>query len=113
MPPKLQNPPESSGSTLSPGKQKEGQNLMPKDAEIAPGYTQQPSGPLPNKLAAAPPSLRLTAISWNEEPSKRFAFVNGIMTYEGGVIEGVKIVEIYPNRVRFLHNERYFEISID
>ena len=59
-----------------------------------------------------PPSFKLTVISWYEDPSKRFAFINGIMAHEGEIIEEAKIVEIYPDRVLFLHNGQYFEISM-
>ncbi len=110
---KPQDSPESAGPTLSPGERKENQNVIPKEAEIAPGNKEKPVEPPPKRSGVAPPSLKLTAIGWDEEPSKRFAFVNGIMTYEGGVIEGAKIVEIYPNRVRFIYNGWYFEIPMD
>jgi general secretion pathway protein B len=65
-----------------------------------------------NGSTTTPPSLKLSAIVWYEEPSKRFVMVNGMIVNEGAVIEGVKVEQIYPNRVRFSHNGRPFEISI-
>ena len=59
-----------------------------------------------------PSSLRLSAIVWHEEPSKRIAVINGTITTEQSVIEGVKIEVIYPNRVRLSHNGRPFEILL-
>jgi type II secretory pathway component PulC len=58
------------------------------------------------------PSLKLSAIVWYEERSKRFVMVNGLIANEGSVVEGVKVEEIYPDRVRFSHNGRPFEIPI-
>ena len=59
-----------------------------------------------------PPPLKLSAIVWYEDPSMRFAMVNGIKANEGSFIEGVKVVEINPTSVRFFHNGRYFEVSM-
>jgi hypothetical protein len=38
--------------------------------------------------------------------------INGTITTEQSVIEGVKIEEIYPNRVRLSYNDRPFEILL-
>jgi hypothetical protein len=38
--------------------------------------------------------------------------INGLIATEGSIIEGMKVEEIYPNRVRFLHNGQHLEISI-
>jgi hypothetical protein len=113
VPPKLQDSPESSGSTRSPGEQKESQKFVSKEAEIAPGSAKKHAEPPPDRPGASLPSLKLTVIGWHEEPSKRFAFLNGMMIYEGSVIEGVKIVEIFPKRVRYLYNGTHFEIPLD
>jgi len=59
-----------------------------------------------------PPSLKLSAIVWYEDPSMRFIMVNGIKASEGSFVEGVKVVEIKPTSVRFLYNGRYFEITM-
>ncbi len=59
-----------------------------------------------------PPPLKVSAIVWYEDPSLRFIMVNGIKASEGSFVEGVKVVEINPTRVRFLYNDRYFEISM-
>jgi hypothetical protein len=59
-----------------------------------------------------PPSLKLSAIVWYEDPSMRFAMVNGLKASEGTIVEGVKVVEIKPTSVRFMYNDKYFEISM-
>jgi predicted nuclease with RNAse H fold len=60
-----------------------------------------------------PLSLKVSAIVWYEEPSMRFAMINGLKATEGSVIEGVKVVEIKPTSVRLFHNEKYFDLFMD
>jgi hypothetical protein len=38
--------------------------------------------------------------------------INGTIATEGSVIEGVKVVEIHPNKVRFSYNGQPYEISM-
>jgi len=104
--PKIKDP------ETSPGEKKENQNVVLEGKGIAPETARKPTGDAQPRSATTPPSLKLTAIVWYEEPSRRFAFINGMVTYEGGVIEGVKVVEIFPDRVRFLHNSQQFEIPL-
>lgn len=69
----------------------------------APENSTRASGPLP----------RVSGIVWQEERSARRAFVNGIMASEGSVIDGAKVVEIYPVRIRFSKGEKLFDVSIE
>jgi general secretion pathway protein B len=87
-------------------------NVSLKEADTAPEKTNIPSEHAANGSAATLPSLNISAIVWYEEPSKRFAMINGLIATEGSVVEGMKVEEIYPNRVRFLHNGQHLEISI-
>jgi len=111
-PPKIQNPPEKKDPATPLGEKKEGQNVIPEKADTVPGSKGKSVGPIPSGSAMSPPSLRITAIGWDEDPSKRFAFVNGMMVHEGDIIEEAKIVEIYPKHIRFLQNGQYFEIRM-
>jgi hypothetical protein len=61
---------------------------------------------------AAPSDLRLTGIVWSEDPSGRCAVINGAILTEGAEIQGVKVVEILPNRVRLREHGRVFEIQL-
>jgi len=105
-------PPVSKSSETSLDAKKESPNVIPEKTGIAPEIARKPAEPATHGSTATPPALKVTAVVWYEEPSRRFAFVNGTKISEGGVIEGVKIVEIFPDRVRFLHNDRQFEISL-
>lgn len=108
-------PPESSRGTRDnqapPEVRAPAENKIPamspeKEASLTP--PQQ----TPEKSAVILPSLKISAIIWYEDPSRRFAMINDTMTHEGSVIEEVKVEEIHPNRVRFSHNGRLFEISV-
>ena len=88
---------------------KSSQDVIPKAVDIVPKKTSEPT---PNISAADPASLKVSAIVWYEDPSRRFAMINGIMATEGSYVEGIKVVEINPTSVRLLHNGQYFEISM-
>jgi len=117
VPPKIQSPVKSkkpaAASVENKGAEKKNnQNVSQKEADIAVEKTKMPPEHTPKGSATASPSLNISAIVWYEEPSKRFAMVNGLIVTEGAVVEGMKVEEIYPDRVRFLHNGQHLEISI-
>ena len=91
---------------------KQSQDIIPKEVNTAPVSTKKTPEPTPNISATNPASLKLSAIVWYEEPSRRFAMINGIMATEGSSVEGAKVVEINPTSVRLLHDGQYFEISM-
>jgi hypothetical protein len=103
---------EDAELAIPPRGEKVGRTVMPGKADVPPTDAKKTAEPTLSGSATTPPSLRLSTIVWYEEPAKRFAVINGVISYEGSVIEGVKVVEIYPNRVRFLQNGRQFEISM-
>ncbi len=105
----LKPPPEIKTPVTSLDEKK---TVMPEKVEAVPGSTRKTVEATPNISPTTPPSLKLSAIVWYEDPSMRFAMINGIKATEGSEIEGVKVVEINPTSIRFLHNGRYFEISM-
>jgi len=78
----------------------------------SPGMARIPAGAAVNGPSSSPPRLKISGIVWHEDPAKRRAVINGTFTSEGSVIEGLKVVEILPTKVRFLHQGRPFEMSI-
>jgi cytoskeletal protein RodZ len=90
----------------------EKKTVMPKVVETVPESVRKTVEVTPNVSPTTPPLLKLSTIVWYEDPSMRFAFINGIKATEGSEIEGVKVVEINPTSVRFLYKGRYFEISM-
>ncbi|HEX9022686.1 MAG TPA: general secretion pathway protein GspB [Geobacteraceae bacterium] len=86
------------------------QQAGPKVAERpAPPQAAQPSLPAP---APSRPKLTVTGIGWQKDNGDRLAVVNGRAVSEGTVIEGAKVEEIFPDRVKFSVGEQTFEISL-
>jgi type II secretory pathway component PulC len=110
--PKIEGDAEHKTSSVTPSEKKTGQNLVPEEAKIAPPNTIKLPDQPPARSAATPLSLRISGIIWSEDPSKRIAVINGITVTEGSIIEGAKVVEVHPNRVRFFHKNRFFEIPL-
>ena len=111
-PVEIKTPTEIKPSTTSLEGKKASQNVIPEKTEVAPEIIKKTVEAIPNVIATTPPSIKISAIVWYQDPPMRFAMVNGIKSTEGSVVEGVKIVEINPTSVRFLHNDQYFEISL-
>ncbi len=110
--PNIQNHAVSKNNLTSLSKEKESQKMILEEKAVTPENTKKAIEPTPKISTMTPPLLKLSAIVWYEEPSKRVAMINGMIAHEGTVIEGVKVVEIYPNRVRFFQNDQYFEITL-
>jgi general secretion pathway protein B len=117
VPPKIQSPAEGRAEGKDPatvqGEKNVSRKVIPEAANVAPGNTKKAAENTPKESTANPPSLKLSGILWHEEPLERRAVINGMILSEGSVIEGVKVVEIHPTRVRLSHNGRPFEISIN
>jgi len=103
---------DSSLPVISPGHKDPTPKEISRGVKVAPGTVRKPAEQVPGSSAVNPPPLKISGIVWNEDPSKRRAVINGSFTIEGSTIEGVKVVEIFPTKVRFLHQGRYFEISV-
>jgi general secretion pathway protein B len=111
IPLKTQRPDENENPAISAEDKKANPSVISEKVDVTPGNTRKAIG-TPNESATTPPLLKLSAIVWYEQPSERFAVINGIKANEGSVIEGVKVVEIHPTSVRFLYNGQHFEISM-
>ena len=103
---------ESKPAAISIDEKKAKPNIIREGTEVAPSSAKKIPEQATTGSPTNPPSLKLSAIVWYEDPSMRFAMVNGIKASEGTIVEGVKVVEINPTSVRFLYNDRYFEISM-
>jgi general secretion pathway protein B len=110
--PKIETPARSKSIETSSTEKKTERNVIPEEAKVAPENTKKPMEHTPGVTIATPPSLKISAIVWYEDPSKRFAMINGTISTEGSLVDGVKVVEIHPTSVRFLHDGQYFEIPI-
>ena len=104
---------ESKPITAPPDEKKTSQSVISEKKDVVPTGPSKKSLETPvTEPAKSLPSLTISAIVWYEDPSMRFAIVNGLKAVEGSLIEGVKVVEINRTSVRFLYNHQHFEISI-
>ena len=87
----------------------------PASPGVAPGTSKTVPEQAPSQAGSAvnPSSFKITVIVWDEDPSKRWAMINGLKTAQGSVIEGAKVEEINLTGVRFFHNGRYFEVPMN
>ena len=111
-PAKIKNSAESKESAIPPTGKKAGRDVSAKERDVVPGTIKKSAEPTPRVSVSPQPSLKLSGIIWQEEPEERRAMINGRIATEGSIIEGVKVVEIQPARVRFSHNGRFFQISL-
>ena len=88
---------------------------IPASPGVAPGTGKTVPEQAPSQAGSAvnPSSFKITVIVWDEDPSKRWAMINGLKTAQGSVIEGAKVEEINLTGVRFFHNGRYFEVPMN
>jgi hypothetical protein len=110
--PKIKSDAEEKITSTFPGEKKTSPGLILEEAKVTPTETIKLPEQTQYQPTTAPLSLRLSGIIWSEDPSKRIAVINGSTMAEGSVIEGVKVVEIHPTRVRFSQNNQFFEIQL-
>jgi len=103
---------ESRKSSPLPVEKKAGQNIGPERAGAGSADAKKAAENRLSKSGTPPSELRLTGIVWSEDPSGRCAVINGAILTEGTEIQGIKVVEILPNRVRFMDHGRPFEIQL-
>ncbi len=101
------------GRSNSPPVDPMGRPLIRRRDRALSGNKTTPDEKLGAQSEAPAPVLKLSAIIWYEEPSKRRAAVNGKILSEGSSIQGVRVVEIRPTSVLFSQNGQLLEISIN
>ncbi len=92
---------------------------MPATPPAAAASSQRPVTPVENLAGASDPAtggafseLKVGGIAWQEDRRDRRAVVNGVLAGEGGIIAGARIVEIFPDRVRFSLAGQTMDLSI-
>lgn len=56
--------------------------------------------------------FKVSGIGWQKESSSRLAVVNGVAVTQGATVDGAKVVEILPDRVRLSQGGSIFEILL-
>lgn len=110
--PKIESDAENKPPSVSAGEKKTSRSPISEEGKGAPASAVKLPEQAPVRSATTPSSLRISGIVWSEEPSRRIAVINGMTLNEGSIIEGAKVVEILPTRVRFFQNNQSFEIPL-
>jgi general secretion pathway protein B len=84
----------------------------PPRQRVEPRDTGKPSAPPLPAPQPGLPALKVTGIGWQKDNAERLAIVNGRAVSEGAVVEGARVEEIFPDRVRFSFNGKTFEIPL-
>jgi general secretion pathway protein B len=77
-----------------------------------PAPPPEEKAPLPAVAEPAGPTLNVSGIAWQKDSANRLAIINGQPLATGTTIEGVLVEEILPDRVRFSHNRKSFEVFL-
>lgn len=88
------------------------ETITPPPQQIEPPNVEKPAVPSLPEALPGPPALKITGIGWQKDNANRLAIVNGRAVTEGAVVEGARVEEIFPDRVRFSFNDRTFEIPL-
>lgn len=56
--------------------------------------------------------FKVSGIAWQKESASRLAVVNGTAVTQGGVVDGARVEEILPDRVRLTLDKRSFEVLL-
>ncbi len=71
------------------------------------------------QTAVAPPSgqhtatdFKVTGIAWQKESASRIAVVNGASVVQGATVDGARVEEIFPDRVRLTMDNRSFDVPL-
>ncbi|GFE57923.1 general secretion pathway protein GspB [Geobacter sp. AOG1] len=85
---------------------------QPESPVQAPPTVPAKMDPVSPPAAPPLPTLKVTGIAWDKDSSSRLAMVNGAAVAQGGMVEGARVEEIYPDRVRFAAGKRSFEVPL-
>ena len=66
---------------------------------------QEPSGSLPS-------GLKVNGIAVQDDPSASVAVINGMLVRRGMTVQGMRVEEIFQDRVRFSRNGETYEVQI-
>lgn len=78
-----------------------------------------PAAPPAASMAAAPAAaplhaeLKVSGVAWQGNGESSFAVVNGRGVLQGATVDGYKVLEIHPDRVRFQGSNGTFEVPVD
>ncbi|GEM_PF-746256 len=88
----------------------------PKQRKPPTRGSASPSAPVPPPAGQAAslehPVLHVGGIAWQKDSASPMAIVNGTPVAEGSTVGGARVEKIYPERVRFSHKGRTFDVGL-
>jgi general secretion pathway protein B len=88
----------------------------PNQRKLPARGSASPSAPVtpPAGQAVSPehPVLQVGGIAWQKDSASPMAIVNGTPVAEGSTVGGARVEKIYPERVRFSHKGRTFDVGL-
>lgn len=88
-------------------------SFVPAPAAVAAPEAQPAAAPQPVAAVAPRPALTVSAIAFQEGRESRLAVVNDLPVLEGTMLEGARVEEILPDRVRFSWQGETFEVTMN
>jgi len=79
---------------------------------VAPPAAPPAAAPAP-VAASGKVELKVSGVAWQGNGESSFAVVNGRGVLQGGTVDGYKVLEIRPDRVRFQGGSGTFEVPVD
>ena len=74
---------------------------------------KQPPARAPRELTGtAPADLKVNGIAYQDEPADSMAVVNGVLVKRGMTVGGMKVDEIFRDRVRFSGRDGLFDLQL-
>jgi general secretion pathway protein B len=106
---KKSRPPSSSPAAA---KEAPAADTVTRPLQAVPATEVKPASSTRPAAVSGFPVLKVTGIGWQKDNANRLAVVNGRPVTQGSVIEGARVEEILPDRVRFSINDRSLEIPV-
>jgi general secretion pathway protein B len=114
--------PEKGGRTASPALPSAALSARQVSPPVATPHQQTETRKVEEPVALPPqvtkpgvsdiPALNVSGIAWQKGGAERFAMINGKPVAEGATVDGARVEEIFPDRVRFSFANRTFEVSL-
>jgi len=68
--------------------------------------------PAPASSRGDTPVIAVSGIAWQKDSSDRLAVINGSPVSEGATVEGARVEEIFPDKVRFSYRNEHFDVQL-
>jgi|GEM_PF-1964034 len=111
-PPGTPAPPEAAAAAKQPGRETGDIEPAAKGRASARQDHSKKAPARSGENEAVRPAVKISGIVWQEERSERKAMINGRVAREGETVDGMKILEIHPTRVKLSYDGKSFNAGM-